>query len=168
MPQQRWVTGSLREIQDWLESYEATGRRTIIGRRFAEPGGARKNVVYLTEAVGTDWVKFGKAAEETALVRLRQAQLCSPYRLRHLGVWDAPDGNAAHAERVLERALKQVARDKRWEWVQLDKRTAVDVAVRLFGPARDASRGFDTALPPRDTDSGQRGVDCCGPGHSTS
>lgn len=136
MPQQRWIVGSLTRIQGWLENYEATRRPTAIKARFIEPLDVKEKVLYLTEAIGTDWVKFGKAAGRSALVRLRQAQLCSPYRLRQLGVWLPLDGNADHSERHLEAELKKRATAKRWEWVQLDKKIAVEVADHLFGMRR--------------------------------
>jgi hypothetical protein len=136
MPQQRWVDGSLTSIENWICHYERSGRIMPIGPRFVNPSGAPAGVVYLLEAVGTDWVKFGKAAERTGLHRLRQSQLCSPYRLRQLGVWLAPDGDADTWERRLERELKTHARAKRWEWVCMPKEDAFNIAETMFSQVR--------------------------------
>lgn len=132
MPQQRWVVTSAKLLIQALDKYQMSQRICFVGPRVPDPPSSLGPTVYLIEAIGTKWVKFGKAAEGSALIRLRQSQLCSPYRLRQLGVWPAPDGNAGYWERRLESALKAAGSDKRWEWVEIDAMKALCIAKDIF------------------------------------
>lgn len=132
MPQQRWVIASAKTLIHALDEYQMSQRICSVGPRVSDPPYSPGPAIYLIEAIGTDWVKFGKAAEGSALIRLRQSQLCSPYRLRQLGVWLAPDGNAGYWERRLESALKAASSDKRWEWIKIDTMKALRIAKDIF------------------------------------
>jgi hypothetical protein len=88
MPQNRWLDVSLLALEDWLERWLASSPALTLGDLTPAPDDAHSHCLYLTRAGGAgDGVKVGKAESTTAAKRMQAQQLCSPYRLQHLGIW---------------------------------------------------------------------------------
>jgi hypothetical protein len=131
MPQNRWLDVSLTALEPWLERWLASSPVIELGDLAPVPADTRARCLYLTRAVGAGgWVKVGKAQDRTAGQRMQAQQLCSPYRLQHLGVWSGANavGGLGRVETALRRHVAR-GRETRSEWVNVDAAEALALAA---------------------------------------
>lgn len=130
MPQNRWLQVSLSTLEAWLERWLESSQVIDLGVHVRAPTQAWSHCLYLTHAVGAGgWVKVGKAQDKTASQRMQAQQLCSPYRLQHLGIWSG--ANAVGGLRAVEAALRKYVargRETRGEWIKIDACSALELA----------------------------------------
>jgi hypothetical protein len=133
MPQNRWLVASRRALLAWFDRW-LDGTPTVeFGDRAPVPSARQKRCLYLTHAMNAGgWVKVGKADTQTVGQRIQAQQLCSPYRLQHLGIWHVPADLGAVGK--LETALRHVVgtgAEVRSEWIRIPPEHALAKA-RLY------------------------------------